>query len=225
MSDVNNVRSRENVIETASQGAGGPAWHLRKALLCLLLLPGCARLFGWDIHAPGLLSQNFYTQVAPSKIRVGLYITPRLRNYISTDKGTRFSDPQNYHIGEALTPLLVEGFQQAFEEFIYLEVEPTPEILRQYAIPYFVAVDLGKFHNYKTMKGQAVVYETEDGIFDTNMNLVSRFTAKGSSDAQKVFAKKGGPEVNLNAALENNVIVTIQYLQDFLNAHEGKTSV
>ena len=193
-----------------------PASILRKALLGLLLLPGCARLFGWEIHAPGILSQNFYHQVAPSNARVGLYITPRLRDYISDDKGTRFSDPQNYYIGEAFTPLLVEGFQQAFDEFILLEVEPGPEILRQYAIPHLVVVDIAGFRNIKDMKGQAVVVTTEAGIYDTDMNLAARFEAKGSSGAQKVFAKKGGPEVNLNAALENNVIVIIQYLQDFL---------
>ena len=187
----------------------------------LPMLTGCARLFGWDIHAPGILSQNFYQQIQPVSDRVALYLPPRLTEYISQDKGTRFSDPQTYHVGEAVTPLLIEGFQQAFGEFVSLETEPEPAVLQQYGIPYLVVVDLKSFRNLKTYKAQALVLETDVGIYDRNMNLLARFDAKGTSDAQKVFAKKGGPEVNMNAALENNVLVIIQFVQDYIASHRA----
>ena len=81
---------------------------------------------------------------------------------------------------------------------------------------HLVSVRIKDFGNRVTWKGQAVALTTETVILDQNLKAIERFESTGSSDAQKVFAKKGGPQVNLNAAIENNVLATVQSIQDFL---------
>ena len=51
-----------------------------------LALTGCARLFGWDIHAPGLLSESFSTQVSYRHERAALYLPPSVMRFQSKDK-------------------------------------------------------------------------------------------------------------------------------------------
>lgn len=191
-------------------------------MVSALLLSGCATLFGWDIHAPAILSQRFYERVEPENQRVGLYLDPSLFQWISTNKGGRFADPQTYHVGEAYAPILIEGFQRGFTEFVLIETEPTQAMLRQFAIPYLVYVRPKTFANDVTMKGQAVSFETEALVFDQDLGLVDRFTATGTSDAKKVFAKKGGPQVNLNAALENNAESMTLHIQDAIRSGRWK---
>jgi len=181
---------------------------------CALTLSGCATLFGWDIHAPALLSQRFYEHVEPAPQRLALYLDPSLLKLISQNKGGRFADPQTYHIGEAYVPIAIEGFQRGFSEFILIEEEPTQQLLTQYAIPYLVYVRPKGFENDVSLKGQIVGFETETLVFDQNLLLLDRFRTSGKSDSKKVFAKKGGPQVNFNAALENNVESIVLYIQD-----------
>ena len=191
---------------------------LRKHLLflTLALVPiGCARLFGWDIHAPGILSRRFAETVQTVPERIALYLPPELLNYESKDRGSRTADPQTYHVGEALAPMLVEAFQEGFQEFIFLETEPTREILKRYGISRVALVRVKDFRNHVTWHGQALGLMTETVVLDSNLHLVSRFESSGSSDSQKVFSKKGGPEVNLNAAIESNVLAIVQHLQDW----------
>ncbi len=180
----------------------------------IIFSSGCAALFGWDIHAPGILSQNFSFNIQPTQSRVGLYLEPSVWKYLSKNRGGRFADPQTYHVGEAYVPMVIEGFQGGFEEFIFFETEPTPELAKQYAVPYVVIVRIEDFGNKVTMKGQAVQIRTQTAVLDPQFNVMGRFISTGSSDAEKIFAKKGGPEVNLNAAIENNVIAMVQYIQD-----------
>lgn len=190
----------------------------------LLFLSGCATLFGWDIHAPAVLSQRFYDHVQSAPQRLGLYLDPSFFNLISTNKGGRFADPQTYHIGEAYVPILIEGFQQGFTEFVLLEDEPTQEILTRYAIPYLIYIRPKAFENDVTMKGQAVAFETETLVFGPDLQLLDRFRTSGKSDAKKVFAKKGGPQVNLNAALENNAESIILHAQDAIRTGRWQKS-
>jgi hypothetical protein len=146
--------------------------------------------------------------------RVALYFSKDLLSYQSTERGSPYADPQTFHVGEALGPLLLEAFQGAFSEFIFMEVEPSAPILKRYGVPYLAVVRIREFKNHVTMKGQAVSLATETAVFDSDLQRLARFESRGTSDARKVFAKKGGPEVNLNAALENNVSAIVQYLQD-----------
>jgi len=185
------------------------------------LSAGCARLFGWEIHAPGLLSQNYYDLVDASPHRLALYLPDEVMTYESENRGGRFADPQTYHIGESFTPILIEAFQHGFDEFIFIEAEPTPAIMRRYGIPYLAVVQIKEFGNRVTLKGQAVGLRSEVLIFNPDLDIVARFEVDGSSDAQKVFAKKGGPEVNLNAALENNARVTVESLQDWVGGQHA----
>ena len=186
-------------------------------LLITFLLPGCARLFGWDIHAPGVLSSNFTQLVHPIDERIALYIPEEFLQYKSKDRGSWSADPQTYHVGEALGPLLVEGFQNGFSEFILLETEPTAALLKRYGINRFVVVRIKEFKNKVTWKGQGLLLVTETAVFDSGMNKLAQFESTGSSESEKIFAKKGGPEVNLNAALENNVRAIVQHIQDTTN--------
>ena len=149
---------------------------------------------------------------------MALYLPDRVLTYTSKNRGGKFADPQTYHVGESFTPMVIEGFQQAFEEFIFLEAEPTPEILKKYKVPYLIIINVKDFGNDVTMKGQRVELTTEIQIYDHDAKLQKQYEARGSSDAQKIFAKKGGPQVNLNAAIENNIVVTIQFLQDFIRS-------
>lgn len=183
-------------------------------MISAVMLSGCATLFGWDIHAPGLLSQRFYERVQPAPQRLALYLDPSLPKMVSKNKGGRFADPQTYHIGEAYVPIAIEGFQRGFDEFILIEDEPTQEVLARYAIPYLVYIRPKVFENDVTMKGQTVAFETETLIFDKDLELLDRFRTSGRSDSKKVFAKKGGPQVNFNAALENNTESIVLYIQD-----------
>ena len=183
--------------------------------LTVLALTGCATIFGWKIHAPGLLSKEFETRVLPVKERIALYLPPETLAYESKARGGRLADPQTYYVGEALAPMLLEGFQTGFEEFIFLETEPTPAMMKQYAIPRLAVVRVKEFQNQVTLKGQAVSLLTETAVLDPELQLIARFESRGTSDAQKVFAKRGGPEVNLNAAIENNVLAVVQQLQDW----------
>jgi len=182
----------------------------------LFIFPSCAALFGWDIHAPGLLSQGYFANVQTLQHRLALYITPGFSSYTSTDRGGRFADPQTYHVGEAYQPMVIEGFQHAFEEFIYVEAEPDPAIMKQYGIPYLAVVETAEFYNRVTMKGQAVELVTRIHILNQDLETVETFEVSGSSDAQKIFSKKGGPEMNLNAALERNITATVQHIHDSL---------
>jgi len=195
-------------------------------LVCTLTLSGCATLFRWDIHAPAILSQRFYEHVEPAPQRLALYLDPSLLALISQNKGGRFADPQTYHIGEAYVPIVIEGFQRGFSEFILIEEEPTQQILAQYAIPYLVYVRPKAFENDVSLKGQIVVFKTETLVFDKDLVLLDRFRTSGKSDSKKVFAKKGGPQVNFNAALENNVESIVLYIQDAVRTgrwHEVKS--
>ena len=74
------------------------------------------------------------------------------------------------------------------------------------------------FGNRVTWKGQALTLGTQVIVFDPDFQVQVRLRARGTSDAEKIFAKKGGPEVNLNAAIENNVLATVQYLQDAIRS-------
>jgi len=47
------------------------AWAI---LICCLT--GCTRLFGWDVQAPGILSESFFQQITPGSERVALYFKP-----------------------------------------------------------------------------------------------------------------------------------------------------
>ncbi|MBU9888636.1 MAG: hypothetical protein KTQ49_02045 [Candidatus Omnitrophica bacterium] len=183
-------------------------------ILTALSASGCATLFGWDIHAPGVLSQRFYERVAPAPDRVAVYLDPSLFDLVSQNKGGRFADPQNYHIGEAYVPLAIEGFQRGFDEFLLVEDEPTQAMLTQYAVPYLVYIRPRAFNNDVSLKGQILSFETETLVFDKDLRLLDRFQTSGKSDSKKVFAKKGGPQVNFNAALENNIESTVLYIQD-----------
>ena len=198
-------------------------------LVCVLaslifLQAGCASIFGWDIHAPGILSENFSQTVPPIHQRIALYLPRDLLAYQSKDRGGRTADPQTYHVGESLGPMLLEAFQAGFDEFVLMEVEPTAARLKQYGIPYLVTVRIKGFKNRVTWGTHAIQLTTETIVLDSDLKPLGRFEAAGVSDAEKVFAKKGGPQVNLNAALENNILAIIQYLQDSIvrNAWEAK---
>lgn len=181
----------------------------------------CATIFGWKIHAPGILSESFYPKFPTESRRIALYLPDPVLQAVSTNRGGKLADPQTYYLGESFTPMVIEGFQQAFEEFIFLEAEPDPAILRKYSIPHLVVIQIKDFGNDVTLKGQAVQLVTQVELYDQEMKLVTRFESKGASDAKKIFAKKGGPEVNLNAAIENNIVITLQLLQDYFN--QGKS--
>ena len=185
---------------------------------CLALIfaasVGCASLFGWKIHAPGMLSGNFEQRIQPAHARLALYLEPQVFKYVSTARGGVTADPTTFYIGESYAPMILEGFQQAFDEFVYMEARPTPELLKHYGIPYLAVVRLTGFENDMTWKGQGVRLASQTVILDSDFHEVDRFESTGSSDVEKVFSKKGGPEVNLNAALEHNVTAIIQYIQD-----------
>ncbi len=186
--------------------------------VALALQPGCATLFGWDIHPPGMLSVNFVDKVQLMPQRIALYLDPAIYTYESNARGGWTADPTKFHIGEAYAPMIVEGFQQAFEEFIFMEEEPEEAVMKQYGIPYLVMVRIKGFENRMTWKGQGVALTTEAVVLDSQLREIDRFESSGASDVEKVFAKKGGPEVNLNAAIENNIAVLVQYLQDSLRS-------
>ncbi|MBI4388100.1 MAG: hypothetical protein HY582_03570 [Candidatus Omnitrophica bacterium] len=189
---------------------------LSSTLIATFLFSGCTTIFGWGIHAPGVLSNRYYEQVKPAPQRMGLYLPDELIQFESKERGGRLADPQRYFIGESFVPMAIEGFQRAFEEFVLMEAKPASDILTRHQIPYLVTIKPESFKNRVTLKGQAVELKTRVTIFDSELHLVREFQATGSSDAQKVFAKKGGPEVNLNAAIENNITSTVQFVQDFL---------
>ncbi len=118
--------------------------------------------------------------------------------------------------------MVIEGFQQGFQEFIYLEVPPQASLLKQYGISYLAIVRIKTMENRVTWKGQALELVTELIVMDRNMQPLNRFEARGSSDAEKIFAKKGGPQVNLNAAIENNIMAMVHYIQDGIRAGDWK---
>ncbi len=216
-----NIKSKSNGLQSCSAVAKlwfrrgknpAPSGYLLMGLV--FFSAGCTTLFGWDIHAPGLLSQYGVQNISPAKERLALYLSPEVLSYESKNKGGKMADPQTYHVGEAYGPMLVEAFQQGFEEFILMETEPTPAILKQYGIPHVAVVRIKDFGNRVTLKGQAVSLVTETILLDQDLNPLARFESTGTSDAKKVFAKKGGPEVNLNAAIEHNVLAIVQVLQD-----------
>lgn len=191
----------------------------------LLLQSGCQALYGWDIQAPGLLSANFYQANLPINECVALYLAPGLAQFQSTDKGSWSADPQTYHVGEALAPMLVEAFQQSFEGFYLLETEPAPEILARYGISYVVAIRIKDFGNQVTWKGQTLTLQLEGEVYDARLKFLARFESRGVSDVKKIFARKGGPEVNLNATIENAVTAMVRYLQDSFRQKSWESKV
>ncbi|MBN1687536.1 MAG: hypothetical protein JW893_00390 [Candidatus Omnitrophica bacterium] len=196
--------------------------HHGSILLLSLCLAGCATLFGWDIHAPGMLSSDFSKQIQPVPVRLALYLPPEVSAYESQDKGGRLADPQTYHVGEAFSPMALEAFQEGFEEFILMETEPSAQILKQCGIPYLAVVAITDFGNKVTLKGQAIAIQTEVVLYNQDLYPVIHFQASGLSDAEKVFAKRGGPQVNLNAAIERCLLAIVQQLQDSVLQREEK---
>jgi hypothetical protein len=95
-------------------------------------------------------------------------------------------------------------------------------MMKRYEIPYLVTVRITDFQNDVTWKGQKVALQTETVVRNRNLEVLERFESWGASDALKVFAKKGGPEVNLNAAIENNVRAIVEHLQDSLASQKWK---
>ena len=185
-----------------------------KIFTTFFLLSGCAALFGWNIHAPGLLSEEFAREIPSVPTRVALYIPEGMMDSVSKDKGTQFSDPQTYYLGEAFVPMAIEAFQHGFQEFILMEAVPTRDIMTRYGIPYLAVVELKGFQNRKHWGSQGLEVLTETSLFDRDLNLVARFETRGASEARKVFAKKGGPEVNLNHAIEANLRSVVTFVQD-----------
>jgi len=196
--------------------AGPSRIHLAFFLVFSFFLAGCAALFGWKIHAPGVLSKDFEGTVTPKPYRIALYVPPESLSFQSKDKGGKTADPQTYFIGESFGPMAVEAFQSGFEEFIFMEVPPTPEILKHYGISYLVVTGIVDFHNKVTWKTQTLQLITQTVLLDPELHFLARFESAGQSKAQNVFGTRGGPEVNLNAAIENNVVSLVQYLQDYL---------
>lgn len=141
-------------------------------------------------------------------------------SYVSEDRGGKTADPQTYHVGEAYGPMLLEAFQQGFNEFIFLEIPPSKDIIRQYAIPYTAVVRITGFKNEVSWSGQKISIETETVILSSELNAIEKFRSSGSSDVKRVFSKKGGPQVNLNLAIENNIMSIVEHIQDFLTQKE-----
>ncbi len=188
---------------------------------CVLVFSGCASVFGWKIHAPGRLSSAYYERVRPFHTRIGLYLPEKVLNDQSQNRGGRLADPQTYFVGEAFTPMVIEAFQQAFDEFVFFETEPEPAVLQRDGITCLAVVQIRALKNRVTLKGQALQLETETRVYDARLKPLAAFESIGSSDARKVFAKKGGPEINLNAAVENNVTALTQYLQDWIKENHA----
>ncbi|HRK61432.1 MAG TPA: hypothetical protein PLY88_02645 [Candidatus Omnitrophota bacterium] len=186
--------------------------------LCFLpfVLCSCVAIYGWNIHAPGLLSDEFARDIPQVSKRVALYIPEGQKEFISKDKGTRWSDPQTYYIGEAFVPMLIESFQSGFTEFVLLEALPNPEIMSQYAIDAVVVSEIKDFKNRKTLPAQGLDVYTETAVFNRDLKLIRRFETRGTSEAKGTFAKKGGLEVNLNAAIEGSLRETVLQVQDAL---------
>ncbi len=182
----------------------------------LIIFSGCASIFGWDIHAPGVLSNNFFQKVSPVPERVALWMEPGLITYISKDRGGKTADPQTYHVGEAFGPMLIEAFQNGFREFILMEAQPSPAIMKQYGIRWLVSVRIKEFQNDVTWKGQTLRLQTESVVLDPDLKEAARFESSGSSQAEKVFGKRGGPQVHLNATIENTSEALILHLQDLI---------
>ncbi len=181
-----------------------------------VLLSGCAAIYGWNIHAPGILSAEFSQDILQSPHRVALYIPEGQKEFMSTDKGTRLSDPQTYYVGESFVPMLIESFQSGFTEFMLMEALPNLDIMRQYGVEILAVCEIKDFKNRKTMKSQGLDLYTETTLFDPNLKMVRRFEARGTSEAPGTFAKKGGLEVNLNAAIEGNLREVISQTQEAL---------
>lgn len=190
--------------------------------IIIFLLTGCASIFGWDIHAPGIVSENFIHSVKSFPARIALYFPRELLSYVSEDRGGKTADPQTYHVGEAYGPMLLEAFQHGFDEFIFLEIQPSRNLVMQYAIPYTAVVRITGFKNEVSWSGQKISIETETVILNSELNAIEKFRSSGSSDVKRVFSKKGGPQVNLNLAIENNIMSIIEHIQDFLKQHENQ---
>lgn len=184
-------------------------------LICLLGA-GCTAIYGWNIHAPGLLSDEFARDIPRTPARVALYVPEGQKDIVSKDKGTRWSDPQTYYLGEAFVPMLIESFQSGFTEFVLMEAVPTSDMMRQYAIDALVVTEITGFKNRKTLPAQGLDLYTETAVFGRDLQLLRRFEARGTSEARGTFAKKGGLEVNLNAAMEGNLRETVLQVQDAL---------
>jgi len=180
----------------------------------LVLVCGCATFFGWDIHAPGVLSENFYFDRSPYMIRMALYLPDSVATYVATDRGGRLADPQTYYVGESFVSMLIEGMQASFEEFVLLEIPPSSALLKQYTIPYVVVVDDVTCGNRVTLRGQRLMLHVRVRLYNDDGKLITTFSAEGSSAARRVFAKRGGPEVNLNAALENTIRAVVDGVSD-----------
>ena len=147
---------------------------------------------------------------------------PALPAYISRDRGGKTADPQNYHVGEALAPMLIEAFQNGFDEFVMMETEPRPEIMKQYGIRWLVMARIKDFKNEVTWKGQTLRLKIESVVLNPELKEAARFESEGSSQAEKVFGKKGGPEVHLNATLENTAEALVLHLQDLIRTGQLK---
>ncbi|OGW82430.1 MAG: hypothetical protein A2Z83_03760 [Omnitrophica bacterium GWA2_52_8] len=180
------------------------------------MMAGCAAIYGWNIHAPGLMSGEFARDIPPYAARVGLYIPEDQSAFISKDKGTRMSDPQTYYVGESFVPMLVEAFQTGFEEFVLFETVPIPAMMTQYGVDYLAVVKITGFRNRKKYREQGLDVQTETTVFKPDLHLLARYETTGASDAPGTFAKRGGPEVNLNHAIESNLRSVVIYLQDLM---------
>ena len=177
---------------------------------------GCTAIYGWNIHAPGILSTEFARDIPQISRRIALYVPEGQKEIISKDKGTRFSDPQMYYLGEAFVPMLIESFQTGFSEFILMEAVPTPDLMQKYGVDALVVTEIKDFKNRKTLPAQGLDIYTETTVFNRDLKLLRHFSTRGTSEARGTFAKKGGLEVNLNSAIEGNLRETVLQAQDVL---------
>jgi len=149
----------------------------------IFMFAGCATLFGWKIHAPGILSNKFYDEIEKTDGRIALYIPPHCAEFISTEKGGTLADPTTFFIGEAFAPMLLEAFQHSFSEFVFMEIDPNADVLKQYQIPFVIVVDIREFYNKMTLKGQAVSIISEVWILNGDLQIVRHLEVVGTSDA------------------------------------------
>lgn len=186
------------------------------AALALFLLSGCTAIYGWNIHAPGLLSDEFAADIPAVPHRIALYIPEGQKEFVSKDKGTIWSDPQTYYVGEAFVPMLIESFQTGFAEFVLMEALPTPALMQRYGIEALAVTEIKGFTNRKAYSAQGLDIYTETALFNRDLKLIRRFETRGTSEARGTFAKKGGLEVNLNAAIEGALRETVSQVQEAL---------
>ena len=159
---------------------------MRKTSACffIFLFP-VLNLSCHSIRPLASVTDEYFQSVSKQPYSAGLVMDSGYRNYKSKDRGNAVADPQTYYIGEALVPLTLSYFGQAFEQVeVYEEFPDKANLAKE---DFFIRPEIRLFDNEITLGEQEILLTLGAEIYDRNLRKISEVEAKARHQGRLGF--------------------------------------